>query len=485
MLLVALVAGGGLALRLLILSSRLGDLNGDEAYAGLQSIGVVRDGRFAVVIDGSVYSAVIESYFFGPLLTFAGGSVTALKLSFVVVWGVASFAVAVAARQIAGKRASLIAGSLVWLAPGALLVLSTRAYMGYALGLAVVGVTVAATAVAADRAAADIRTSAMVGGGAGLAFYVHPMLLTVVVPLVAVAAVVHRHDWRRWWLPAASSAFAVNIPFLAWNAANGWPALGSQVYPPGTYAERFEGFFTGLLPRAFGLRSLDGEWVFGRPVSLVVYATLLATVIAGCVVLVKSSRRPSRLIVPVVLTSCLPLMALLPHLVYVLDGRYAILPFPFITIAIGAAISHSTSSWRPERAGMAAAAILVLWVAVTSLPFLREEDSFERADSNAWQLQVIDRLDELGIDRIAGAYWLVLPIEYRSDRAVRAAIAGNPYVIRFPESQRIVERTPDEQVAYVFGPGDQPPVWFRMPLDQYRTEEVAGVVLYIPVAATT
>jgi len=81
--LAALVVAVGLALRVFLLRSGFGDLNGDEAYAGLQSLGVLRDGRFPVVIDGNVYSAVIEAYLFSPVLVFAGGSVVVLKMLFV------------------------------------------------------------------------------------------------------------------------------------------------------------------------------------------------------------------------------------------------------------------------------------------------------------------------------------------------------------------------------------------------------------------
>ncbi|HAN35170.1 MAG TPA: hypothetical protein DCQ52_06880, partial [Acidimicrobiaceae bacterium] len=96
---------------------------------------------------------------------------------------------------------------------------------------------------------------------------------------------------------------------------------------------------------------------------------------------------------------------------------------------------------------------------------------------------VINRLDEVGIDRVAGAYWLVLPIEYRSDQAIRTAVAGNPYVIRFPLSQRLVEQTPPEQVAFLFAPGTPDPVWFYLPVDEYRQEDLGGVILYLPPAA--
>jgi len=55
-------------LRDIVIGSVFGELNADEAYAGLQSMGVLRDGRLPVVIDGSAYSATIEAYLFSPIV---------------------------------------------------------------------------------------------------------------------------------------------------------------------------------------------------------------------------------------------------------------------------------------------------------------------------------------------------------------------------------------------------------------------------------
>ena len=215
----------GIVLRAWIIGSAFGELNADEAYTGLQSIGVLRSGRFPIVIDGNVYSAAIEAYLFSPVLVFAGGSLATLKWLFVALWGAAAVATFGAARRLLDRRAAALATALVWLAPGALLVLSTRAYMCYALGLTVVVGTVWATTALADQAIATVRQSTIVGFLAGLAFYIHPMFITVVAPIVAVAAVAHRRDWRRWWLPAACAALVANLPFIAWNAVNSWPSM--------------------------------------------------------------------------------------------------------------------------------------------------------------------------------------------------------------------------------------------------------------------
>lgn len=472
----------GLVARWWVLGSRLGFLNADEAYAGLQAMAVL-DGRFPVVIDGNAYTAVIEAYVFAPLVTWMGGSALGLKLAFVGVWAAASLATAGAARRLAGGVAGAVAGTVAWLAPGALMVVSTRAYMGYALGMGVVAATVWAVAVVVDRAAPDPITSAVAGGLAGLGAYVHPMYVTVLVPTVAVAAVVHRRHVRRWWLPATGAAVAVNVPFLAWNAVNGWPSLTEQEHPPGTYTGRLRGFVEGLLPRMVGARGSSGEWIYGRPLGLIVYLAVIAGVVAGCVVLVRSVQGPSRWVVPVSLVGCLPAMALLPNLEYVADGRYGVILFPYLAVALGAAASAAVRRVRGwARAGLVVGA-LAAWVAVTLVPFLGHEAGTRRVDANAGVREIVERLDEVGVDRLAGSYWWVLPVEYASNRTIRTAVAGHPFVVRFPGSQRLVEQSPPDRVAFVFEPGFELTAVLRLPVEAYRREQVGGAILYLPPSA--
>jgi len=482
---IAAIVAVGLVLRWWVLRSTFGVLNADEAYSGLQSLGVIRDGRFPIVMDGQSYTAAIEAYVFSPLLVFAGGSIASLKWIFVGVWLAVLFATSGAARHLAGRGAAAFAGVIAWLAPGALLVLSTRSYMGYTLGLAVATGALWATAVLVDQAVPTPKWSAIAGFLAGLAVFVHPIWLTVLVPVMGVAAVVHWRQWRRFWVPAASAAVLANVPFLLWNALNSWPSLLPQLRPPGTYADRLEGFFTGLLPRGFGLRTFDGQWVLGRPLGLAIYGLILGGVVAGCVVLVRSSTRPSRWVVPVALALCFPLMALLPNLVFAADGRYTIIPFAPMACAIGAVGAKAVASLSPRRATAAVVAFAAVWVSVLIVPFMHKQQMFDEGQPNAWIDRVITRLDELGIDRVAGSYWLVLPLEYRSDQRIRTAVAGNPYTIRFPASQQIVGKAPGEEVAFIFPPGPQEAVWFYLPMDEYRQEDLGGVILYLPPAAST
>lgn len=474
------VALAGLLVRVVVIRSGFGDFNGDEAYAGLQSLAVVRDHRFPVVIDGQAYSATIEAYLFSPLLVFAGGSVPALKLLYVALWAVATVFIAGAARRLAGGWAAATTAALVWLAPGALLILSTRAYMGYSVGLAAVGASLWSAAVSADRATSCWKSSAITGFTAGLAAYAHPMLLAVVLPALAVVAWAHWRDWRRWWLPAAVGAVIANLPFLAWNAANGWPSLQSDTTSLDGAWTRLRGFVEALLPRGLGQRGFDGTWMLGRPLGLLVYAGVAALVVHGCVVLVRGGTRPSRFIVPAALACCLLLMSPLVNLAFVGDGRYSIIPFAPAAIAIGSSVASWCRGRSVRRGTLVLLATALVWVGLTTVPFLARQDTFDATRPNQWQHDLVTRLDNAGVNRLAGNFWLVMPIEYRSDRRIRIAVVGFPPVVRFPRSQQLVEQAPPDQVAFVYRAGQVDPTLLYLPEEFYTVEEFDGVVLYLP-----
>ena len=93
---------------------------------------------------------------------------------------------------------------------------------------------------------------------------------------------------------------------------------------------------------------------------------------------------------------------------------------------------------------------------------------------------VIEVLDSAGIEHVAGNFWWVLPIEYASDRRIRGEVVGNPYVVRLPESHRIVDEATDDEVAFVFDEEDDDVERLRLPIDSYARQEIGGAILYVP-----
>ena len=312
----------GIGLRLWVLTSPLGTMSADEAYTGLQASAIL-DGRLPVVIDGMTYTAVAESYLFAPLVAVVGVQVVTLKWLSAPGWLLAAATLAWVTSRLGTRRGGMMAAAMVWLAPGAMLVLSTRAYVGYSTGLLAVTATLAAThavVVRAGHGPPDIRLSALSGFTGGLACYLHPMFATVAVPMLGVASVIHRRHLRRWWLPATAGALLANSAFIAWNARNGWPSLSQPAEASDTWWERLERFATGLVPRTLGLRTGSGDWILGAPATLALYLVVVLVVIHGARIAWRRDHRAGAVLIAPLVASW-PLMALLTNLAFVADGR--------------------------------------------------------------------------------------------------------------------------------------------------------------------
>lgn len=477
----------GLVMRAWVLQTPLGVLNADEAYVGLEAYEVLH-GRMPVVISGLNYTAIFEAYLFAPFVAVFGYHVVPLKLLFTAIWAGAALVTAALTRRVLDRRAGWVAGALVWLAPGALLVVSTRAYPAYALGVLVSALAIWACAVVVDADPPSPWRSAVTGFVLGLAVYLHPMYLAVAAPLAVVVGLRFARRWRQWWLPAGAGAVAANVPFLLWNAVNSWPSAEAPVVGDSTYLDRLAGYFTGLFPRALGLRSLDGEWILSRPIGIALYVAVLALGAAGAVALMRRVPRwPGATVVAPVLAGPL-VLAGFANTSFVLDGRYAAVVLCPAAVLIAAGVGQVLDALAVRRAprplpvaALATAGVLA-WVGLFAVPYVGRAGASwtELADPNEHVDQIVARLQEAGIDRVAGYYWLVLPIEYVSDRTIRVAVAGHPFMMRFPDTQRLVEGTPPERVAFVTELDVEDTSLLWLPVERYEREVIGSAVIYIP-----
>ena len=475
----ALVGLVGIVLRWLVLESPAGVINSDEAYTGLATLGIL-DGRFPVVVDGNRYSAVIEAYLFAPVLGITGADIFVLKLIPILFWALSAILAYLAGTYLAGRRVGAVAGALVWITPGALLIVSTLAYVGYALGMAIAVATLVAAARVVDRDRASVGTSAVLGALAGLGFYVHPMYLAALLPLTVPVAWHHRRSVRDFWFPFVGASIVAMLPFLAWNAVNGFPSLEVQNGLPGTYTDRLDTFFRELVPRGYGLRDISFEWVFGRNLGWLAYAALVALVVLGCIGLVRRDERRSRWLVPITLIAVWPLMALFSPLIWSADGRYNVISFPFVAIAVASALTLLPAA-SPKWLTTAGVTLVAVWGAVFVWPHTSDVIADRSTDPNVPLYDLVDFLDAEGIDRVAGSYWRVLTVEYGSDRSIIGAISP-PEPVRFPDRQRTVQGSPPQDVAFVFPPWAEDPTKLWMPPENYERIVVGDTVVYLPLA---
>jgi hypothetical protein len=196
-------------------------------------------------------------------------------------------------------------------------------------------------------------------------------------------------------------------------------------------------------------------------------------------------RRPgprSRALLPAVLIGVFPIMALFENLIFAFDGRYGVISFPFIVLAIAIAIDALIGRERAWRAGGVVTLVGVVWVLGFVGPTVRPLLDATKGDPNAQLEAIVDRLDEAGIDRIYGSYWAVLPVDFVGDRRIVGGVFPF-WPIRFPERQRTVEATPITDIAILFLTSDEEPIRLPMPVENYERSVFGDIVLYLPIAA--
>ena len=144
-LLILVIAILGLSMRLWLITRSISELNSDEFYTGLQAVAIL-EGDTPILLRGIGYTAVVDSYLLAPIYWFADAPITVLKLFNSPWWALTALITALTVRRSvlginSSRSLSAIAGALVWITPGALIVVSTRSYEAYGLLLLGIAVT--------------------------------------------------------------------------------------------------------------------------------------------------------------------------------------------------------------------------------------------------------------------------------------------------------------------------------------------------------
>jgi hypothetical protein len=179
---------------------------------------------------------------------------------------------------------------------------------------------------------------------------------------------------------------------------------------------------------------------------------------------------------------------------FVDDGRYAIVGFPFLIVALVVGIRSLVVlvKWSQFTGYFAPIVVGVVWVSIFLIPWVNDYAPDVVDDPNANVQAIVNVLVGEEYEYAAGNYWLTLPIEYQSDRQIITAVAGHPWGaifpwqpqfpwgVRFADAQAEVMAAYPSDVAYVFLPGDEQVEALRLPNEEYERREVGGAVLYLP-----
>lgn len=198
--LVVIGVGAGIALRLWILTSPLGAIDGDEAVWGVMARHELH-GELSVFFWGQPYGGTQESLLTAPLFALFGSGAWTLRVVPVVLWAVAGLLVWRIGRRTLGEPRARLAAALFWLSPAYFVWKSTRAHGFYGstlvLGLAVV---LLAVRLRERNSRADL---VMLGLALGLGWWASPQVVILVLPALV---------WLAWRHPAAARDGWLAVP---------------------------------------------------------------------------------------------------------------------------------------------------------------------------------------------------------------------------------------------------------------------------------
>jgi hypothetical protein len=454
----------GLALRLAVIASPLGEIDGDEAVVGLMARHIAFLGERPVFYWGQPYLGSLEAFSAAPLFWVFNSSAPLLKLvptaySLGFLW-----LSALVARRLFGTGPGLATAAYLGVPPSMWAVWSTKARGGYAellfLGEALVLVTLALPR------SRQRRVAMLWGLVAGLAFWTHLLAVVYLVPALAYLAL----SRRRWALSqvavGAIGALVGMLPLLVDNVARGFPTLSALLQPadlPIDPAAQFGRFFRVGVPVLLGLGQpttsesmFDADWLL-RPAGHYVVAAAAVALLTSVVLLYLPNVR--RLVVcgadafaePALLVfvaaAVPPVVALSRFGFFVSEPRYALPLYSTLPLLLGALWRLPWASLRWPIAGLIVA--FNLWSLVSTDPRLwRPEDT---PDSTAQtRAELVQYLVPQDRHQMYTDYWIGYPIMFETRETVLAYVISGGFNRYLPPADN-VQRTPNP--AWVFEPG--------------------------------
>jgi hypothetical protein len=468
----------GLLIRAWAMRTSLLALNSDEAITGLQGLEVL-GGHLRTVVAGNEYGSTTESYLVAPLLTFWTGSAP-LRLMAVLLSGLAAYALFRLARPLYGAVTATVVALIGWTTSGAMVLLWSRAYMGYPTGFIAQVVALALACQAMRSTQRLARTALLAGLAAGFATWSHPMFGVVALLALITPTLYRWREWRRWWLPLAAGGLIGISPWLLFMADHGWPTPALATVRT-TYSERLHNFLTELLPRAFGLRAPDGTWLGPPDLAVVAAAVIIIGALGGLIVLVFREGLPA---VPIALAGLLafPVLAMFSQLGFVADARYSLPFLPQLLIGLGA-----WSLFLPERIRRSpwlVVTVPTIWALALCVPVLHHQVGWQLQDPDRDAWAAVSELENRHIQYLAGDYWGTYLAGYFAD----GALVVRPDVsIRLTDQAAQVDAADPDKVAYIYSrgidmysSGINP--FLPLPRDHYQLVTTGTFDLYLPVA---
>ncbi len=465
----------GIGLRAWALASpTLGSLDSDEAVWGLQARHLLH-GEWSTFFWGQPYGGSQETILTAGVFGLFGTSTLALKLVPTVLYALAAALVWRVGRQTVGEPAARVAAVLFWIWPAYFVWRSTKAFGFYGSGLVLeLGVALLALRLRERRSVLGL---ALLGLALGLGWWATPQIVILAVPALAWLVWVRPRLVRDSWIVAP--AFVVGaLPWLVWNARNGWGSLHS------TQARTSElgharNLFTSVLPTALGLRvPFSLGWIVGPVVGWAAF--LLA--LAGLAWLVW--RRPRGL--GVLLLACpvfLVVYVVSPFTYLGDEPRYVTMFQPVIALLVAWGLCRFSRPW-PAVGGTAAALALSLAGLVSMERHELTVQTVNAARVPTETASLIRALERAGARTAYADYWVAYLVDFDSRERLVVTPAPLTGVTRNLAWAEEVRRSRSPAHVFVRGGGREERARPRLLREGYRRVRVGGFDVYVRPAAS-
>ena len=343
----AVGAAAGLALRVWAVLLPQGALDADEAVVGLQAHAIVH-GTLPVFFPGQGYGGTQEAFLAAPLVALFGLHTWTIRIVVVALWAIAALLVWRIGLRVLDRSRAVVAAVLFWIWPAYFVWKSTRAHGFYGSEL-VLGLVVLLLVLRLDARISRLDL-VLLGLALGCGLWSSPQVAIIALPALGWLM------WRRRAVVLREAPYVLGgavvgaLPWLLGNLRHDWYSLHPGANE-GPWSAHLHNLVVSTLPQALGLRlAWSFEWLGTAALGYLVYA-LLAAGLAFLLV-----RRPARLAPLLLIVVAMPIFYFLsPYTWLQSEPRYLALVVPVFALLI---------AW-PLTTSLRAAAVLGAALALT------------------------------------------------------------------------------------------------------------------------
>ena len=459
----ALAVLTGIAVRIVVLQSSIGRLDGDEGVTGVMAQRIL-DGHFPVFFGNQNYQGALEQYLQAGVLALLPDTPFTLRLVQVALMAAAIVLTYLLAEKVTGSRwGAVVAAWLMAVGPYYLVVKGVKSHGGYD-GAMVAGLVMILLALALRQSSPRERLVALgIGLAGGIAVWENPTALYLVLPAAVWALGSARGTLKRVLPWGMLGAIVGLLPWIINSISNGsLTPSRSGAQPETTFQGRLRALADPVLPDFLGLSNSSPAIAPGLPsraIAMVLVLVVLAAIwhrrrgLIALVTLRAAGRRPIDLVLLAFIITPF-LYAASPFTWYIAEPRYLFTLYPLVAVAAAAGVmAIRTTEFRMATA--VTAIVGSAFLLCTSIDGSVRANGWLNAAAiggffNEDLPQVAEVLEQEGATTAYSNFWMAGPLQFATGGAVPV---GAGLWTQFPDIEERVAADPRPAVVVPTDPG--------------------------------